>query len=87
MLVGDSGVGKSNLLSRFVKDTFTEGTKSTIGVGIHCTVSLKRESLNKSFLEFATKSIEIGTHTIKVQIWDTGMLWERKEGLSILIPT
>eukprot|EP00026_Physarum_polycephalum_P015723 Phypoly_transcript_16472.p1 GENE.Phypoly_transcript_16472~~Phypoly_transcript_16472.p1 ORF type:complete len:227 (+),score=27.74 Phypoly_transcript_16472:23-682(+) len=32
VLVGDSGVGKSNLLSRFVKDTFTESTKSTIGV-------------------------------------------------------
>jgi len=32
VLVGDSGVGKSNLLSRFVKDTFNESTKSTIGV-------------------------------------------------------
>ena len=32
VLIGDSGVGKSNLLSRFTKDEFTVDTKSTIGV-------------------------------------------------------
>jgi len=32
VLVGDSGVGKSNLLSRFTKDTFNIDEKSTIGV-------------------------------------------------------
>jgi small GTP-binding protein len=32
VLVGDSGVGKSNLLSRFTKDNFTTDEKSTIGV-------------------------------------------------------
>ena len=32
VLVGDSGVGKSNLLSRFTRDTFTTDEKSTIGV-------------------------------------------------------
>jgi len=32
VLVGDSGVGKSNLLSRFTKGEFYEDTKSTIGV-------------------------------------------------------
>ncbi len=32
VLVGDSGVGKSNLLSRFTKGEFFEETKSTIGV-------------------------------------------------------
>jgi len=32
VLVGDSGVGKSNLLSRFTKNIFTEDEKSTIGV-------------------------------------------------------
>ncbi len=31
-LVGDSGVGKSNLLSRFTRDAFTTDEKSTIGV-------------------------------------------------------
>jgi len=32
VLVGDSGVGKSNLLSRFTRNTFTVDEKSTIGV-------------------------------------------------------
>lgn len=32
VLVGDSGVGKSNLLSRFTRDVFTFDEKSTIGV-------------------------------------------------------
>jgi Ras-related protein Rab-11A len=32
VLIGDSGVGKSNLLSRFTKNTFSLDSKSTIGV-------------------------------------------------------
>lgn len=32
MLVGDSGVGKSNLLSRFTRNEFCLESKSTIGV-------------------------------------------------------
>jgi len=32
VLVGDSGVGKSNLLSRFTRNIFTTDEKSTIGV-------------------------------------------------------
>jgi hypothetical protein len=32
VLIGDSGVGKSNLLSRFTKNTFALDSKSTIGV-------------------------------------------------------
>ncbi|KAF7728367.1 Ras- protein Rab-11B [Apophysomyces ossiformis] len=53
VIIGDSGVGKSNLLSRFTNDEFNLESKSTIGV------------------EFATKNIKIGEHTIKAQIWDT----------------
>ncbi|KAI5899170.1 ras-domain-containing protein [Schizophyllum commune H4-8] len=32
VLIGDSGVGKSNLLSRFTRNEFSQDTKSTIGV-------------------------------------------------------
>ncbi|KAJ1959699.1 Rab GTPase ypt31 [Dispira parvispora] len=53
VLIGDSGVGKSNLLSRFTRNDFNLDSKSTIGV------------------EFATRSIEVDSKTIKAQIWDT----------------
>ena len=32
VLIGDSGVGKSNLLTRFTRDEFSLESKSTIGV-------------------------------------------------------
>ena len=32
VLVGDSGVGKSNLLSRFTQNVFCDDEKSTVGV-------------------------------------------------------
>lgn len=47
VLIGDSGVGKSNLLSRFTRNEFNLESKSTIGV------------------EFATKSIQVDTKTVK----------------------
>ncbi|KAJ3342167.1 hypothetical protein HDU83_006202 [Entophlyctis luteolus] len=53
VLIGDSGVGKSNLLSRFTRNEFNLDSKSTIGV------------------EFATRTIQVDTKTIKAQIWDT----------------
>ena len=34
VLVGDSGVGKSNLLSRFTRDEFSTDPRTTIGVEI-----------------------------------------------------
>ncbi|XP_044466254.1 ras-related protein Rab11D-like isoform X3 [Mangifera indica] len=40
VLIGDSGVGKSNLLSRFIKNEFNLESKSTIGVEF-ATKSLK----------------------------------------------
>ena len=35
VLIGDSGVGKSNLLSRFTRDEFNLESKSTIGKSVH----------------------------------------------------
>ena len=32
VLIGDSGVGKTNILSRYVRDEFSIETKSTVGV-------------------------------------------------------
>jgi len=53
VLIGDSNVGKSNLLSRFTRNEFNLESKSTIGV------------------EFATRSINVDSKTVKAQIWDT----------------
>ena len=52
VLIGDSGVGKSNLLSRFTQKEFSLDSRSTVGI------------------EFASRSIQVGTETIKAQIWD-----------------
>lgn len=43
ILIGDSGVGKSNIMSRFTKDEFSLETKSTIGVEF-ATRNLKYEN-------------------------------------------
>ncbi|KAG0165847.1 Ras- protein Rab-11A [Apophysomyces sp. BC1034] len=53
VLIGDSGVGKTNLLARFTRNEFNLESKSTIGV------------------EFATRSVQVDSKTIKAQIWDT----------------
>ncbi len=37
LLVGNSGVGKTNLLSRFIRNSFLEDTKNTIGVDFSAT--------------------------------------------------
>lgn len=54
VLIGDSGVGKSNLLSRFTRNEFNLDSKSTIGV------------------EFATRSIQVDSKTIKAQVRPAG---------------
>ena len=38
ILIGDSGVGKTNLLSRYMNGTFSDSTKSTVGVELACKI-------------------------------------------------
>ena len=38
ILIGDSGVGKTNLLSRYINGTFSDSTKSTVGVELACKI-------------------------------------------------
>ena len=38
ILIGDSGVGKSNILTRYISDTFSDSTKSTVGVELGCKI-------------------------------------------------
>ncbi|KAL6517803.1 Ras-related protein RABA2a [Orobanche minor] len=55
VLIGDSGVGKSNLLSRFTRNEFCLESKSTIGV---------------EFATRTLQNLVEG-RTVKAQIWDT----------------
>jgi small GTP-binding protein len=70
VLIGDSGVGKSNLLSRFTRNEFNLESKITIGVEF--ATRLEKNSCfnfvnNSSFF----RSIQVDKKTIKAQIWDT----------------
>ena len=59
VIIGDSGVGKSCILTRFADDTFTESFISTIGVDFRFkTITIENPITNKSTV-------------IKLQIWDT----------------
>ena len=40
VIIGDSGVGKSNILSRFIHNEFTQESKATIGVELQSKVYL-----------------------------------------------
>jgi len=80
VLIGDSGVGKSNLLLRFTKNEFNLDSKSTIGVEVrgapHSSVprasSVALACVARVVLcQFATKTIETEGRRIKAQIWDT----------------
>ena len=55
VLLGDSGVGKSNILSKYITNEFDNNSKATVGV----------EFASKEF------KIEDDNKIIKVQIWDT----------------
>ena len=46
VIVGNSGVGKSNLLSRFTKNDFSDKNKSTIGVEF----AVKKVMINKKII-------------------------------------
>ena len=53
VIVGDSSVGKTNLLLRYADDKFDANQKPTIG------------------MDFLSRDIVIGKHSVKVQFWDT----------------
>lgn len=58
VLIGDSGIGKSSLLQRYLADTYSYDTPATVGVEFGTAVENFRSSGYQD--------------TIKLQIWDTG---------------
>jgi len=54
VIVGDSGVGKTNILSRYVSDTFHLESKPTIGVELSTkTISVKNNVIKTQFWDTA----------------------------------
>jgi len=71
--MGDSEVGKSNLLSRYTRNEFKPETKSTIGERSRLSLGRETHSMTAG-VEFATRNIPVDGKIIKAQIWDTGTL-------------
>ena len=67
VLLGDTAVGKSCLVVRFVRDEFFEFQEPTIG-GTPPFVAGVYFSLLAAFL---TQSVATGAATVKFEIWDT----------------
>ena len=63
VIVGDSGVGKSCLMLRFVKDEFVTSTRATIGMDF-CTRQLVVDLLS-------SKNEGSTVQRLTVQVWDT----------------
>ena len=54
VIIGDSGVGKTNLLSRFTRDTFSNETRNTIGVDFSAKdIQLKGKTVKVQFWDTA----------------------------------
>jgi len=54
VLIGDSGVGKSNLLTRFTRDEFKQDSKSTIGVEFATqTIQVDRKNIKAQIWDIA----------------------------------
>jgi Ras-related protein Rab-11A len=54
VLIGDSGVGKSNILSRYIRDEFSIETKSTVGVEFgHKKIMLKNTKIKAQIWDTA----------------------------------
>jgi Ras-related protein Rab-11A len=76
VLIGDSGVGKSNLLSRFTRNEFNLEVRCCCRFLVPELDGHLAQSKSTIGVEFATKSIQADNKTIKAQIWDTGAFCE-----------
>lgn len=78
VLIGDSGVGKSNLLSRFTRNEFALESKSTIGVEFATrSIQVVIQTWYRASTGFMLRALQllflaqVDNKTIKAQIWDT----------------
>lgn len=74
VLLGESSVGKSSIVQRFVKDSFTEARESTIGAAfLTHSVKLTPQTavLDLQNAEEATPKPPAAEVNVKYEIWDT----------------
>lgn len=73
VLLGDTGVGKSSLVLRFVTNNFKPYSESTIGYVLWiyqwCNLNIRCVPPNRA--SFMSKMIMVDDTPIKYQIWDT----------------
>ena len=60
LIIGDSGVGKTNILLRFCENNFMTSHLTTIG-----------SSASILGIDFKIKTIDVDGKKIRMQIWDT----------------
>lgn len=76
VLLGESAVGKSSLVLRFVKGQFHEFQESTIGGEYNISKRMKQMEFFSSNLclilaAFLTQTVCLDDTTVKFEIWDT----------------
>jgi len=67
VIIGDSGVGKSNIMSRFTNDTFCSDSKTTIGVAF----ATKSIVIDATSDKESTEHAQSPKKSVKLQVWDT----------------
>ena len=67
LLIGNSSVGKSSLLFRFVENVWDDNFVPTIGVDF----VIKKILIFNKFLLQKLKTLEVNGKKVKLQIWDT----------------
>jgi small GTP-binding protein len=60
LIIGNSGVGKTNILLKFTANTFVMSHITTIG-----------KKISYKGIDFKSKTILVDGKKIKLQIWDT----------------
>lgn len=64
MLLGETAVGKSSVVQRYVRDQFTENQESTIG-------GRERMCRSNRVAAFLSQTIKVDNDIVKFDIWDT----------------
>jgi len=69
--LGESAVGKSSLVLRFVKGQFHEYQESTIGGNTFHSVNMLPWLYMHFIAAFLTQTVNLDDTTVKFEIWDT----------------